>query len=180
MDPLSEQQLVRRFLAGEGRAFEALYDLHAAAMYQMALRLLGGRQRDAEDTVQEAWLRAAAGLGGFEWRSRLRTWLIGITVNCARELMRSRLRSGADRLDEKIGATSVPPEVADPDLERAILALSPEARFVLLLHDLEGYSHAEIAARLGIEEGTSRSRLSRGRALVRAALSAGLKGRQEA
>lgn len=149
-------------------------------MYQMALRLLGGHERDAEEVVQEAWLRAAEGLRSFEWRSRLRTWLIGITVNCARELTRDPTRSRAERLDGKDCAASVPPEMPDPDLERAILALSPEARFVLILHDLEGYSHAEIAARLGIEEGTSRSRLSRGRARVRAALDAGEQEEEEA
>lgn len=63
-------------------------------MYQFALRLLGGHDGNAEDVVQEAWMRAASGLPEFGWRSRLRTWLLGLTLNCARESLRRRGRSG--------------------------------------------------------------------------------------
>lgn len=175
MSAPDERRLVRRFLAGDERAFDLLYDRHAPAMYQFALRLVGGREPDAEDVVQEAWLRAADRLSGFGWNSRLRTWLMGFTLNCAREWLRVERRpanpGGAGTGGPR--PLHVPPDVADLDLERAIASLEDDLRFVLVLHDLEGHTHAQIASQLGIAEGTSKSRLSRARSHVRAALSRG-------
>ena len=176
---------MRRFLAGDEQAFDRLYDRHAPAMYQFALRLVGGREPDAEDVVQEAWLRAADRLSGFGWKSRLRTWLMGFTLNCAREWLRNERRpanpGGAGAGGPRPGGprsgdprqAHVPPNVADLDLERAISSLEDDLRFVLVLHDLEGHTHTQVGERLGIAEGTSKSRLSRARSQVRAALSGG-------
>lgn len=161
---------MNRFLAGDEEAFDVLYDRHVPAMYQFALRLLGGVEQDAEDVVQEAWLRAADALAGFRWRSGLRTWLLGITLNCAREALRTRARAHKDADVLARAASSAPPHVSDPDLERAIAGLPDVFRVVLVLHDIEGYTHGEIAQRLDIEEATSRSRLYRARRRVRAAL----------
>lgn len=174
MSPLDERRLVRRFLAGDERAFDLLYDRHAPAMYQFALRLMGGREHDAEDVVQDAWLRASDALWAFRWRSQLRTWLMGVTLNCAREALRHRQRSipaagPAGIGPERLGGSS---EMPDVDLERAIEALAVDLRLVLILHDLEGFTHAEVGERLGIAEGTSKSRLSRARRQVRDTLTA--------
>lgn len=172
MRSLSERRLVRRFLTGDEGAFSVLYDRHAPAMYQFALRLVGGHEPDAEDVVQEAWMRAASGLPEFGWRSRLRTWLMGITLNCAREVIRRRGRreSPTPTSNPAYPGRSHATDIPDLALERAIAGLPDESRVVLLLHDLEGYTHREIAERLGIAEGTSKSRLSRGRSRVRSAL----------
>jgi RNA polymerase sigma-70 factor (ECF subfamily) len=134
---------------------------------------VGGRRSDAEDAVQETWLRGTVRLAGFRGDAALRTWLAAITINCCRELLRRRaaLPAGGD-------VEWVPPEAqgaADGervDLERAIAALPDGYREVLVLHDMEGYTHEEIADRLGISDGTSKSQLSRARAALRGRLEA--------
>lgn len=168
---MNERGLVEAFLHGDERAFSALYDRHTPALYQFALRLVGGGEPDAEDVVQEAWLRAADRLPGFEWRSTFRTWLMGFALNCARELVRRH----PARIDPDVAPDDRPAPIgATPgdtiDLENAIIGLPVEFRWVLVLHDLEGFTHAEIAARLAIDEGTSKSRLFRARRRVREAL----------
>ncbi len=166
-----DRALVARFLATrDEHAFRQLFRRHAGAMTALARRLLGPwgeSTRDAEDAVQEAWLRAARGLGGFAWRSSLRTWLNGIAVRCCYEILRRR-EPGLDlaHLPTEPIAGPAPPETLD--LERALRELPSGYRTVLLLHDVEGWTHAEIAERLGIEAGTSKSQLARARARLRA------------
>jgi RNA polymerase sigma-70 factor, ECF subfamily len=148
---------------GSERAFLALYDRHAPAMYALAYRMLGGREADAADALQDAWTRVLPRLRQFRGESSLRTWLCGFVVNCCRERFRGRLFEdlaenqpvAAPRLDDGL------------DLERSLAALAPGSRSILILHDIEGYTHREIAAALGIDEGTSKSQLSRGRAALR-------------
>src|SRR5262245_1528706 len=148
-------------------AFLALYRRHAPAMYGLALRLLGGRRSDADDVLQEAWLRAIRRLPEFRWASALRTWLCGLTINCCRERFREPL------FEELTEAVEVGATEAAIDVERALAGLAPGYRAVLILHDLEGYTHAEIAAALRIEAGTSKSQLSRARQLLRDRLGRG-------
>ena len=152
------------------RAFAALYDQHTPALYGLALRLAGGDARDAEDVVHEAWMRAVRGFGQFTGRSALRTWLCGIVVNCWRELRRGRG-------DRELPLDDAPEPGAEDgelnatydrlDLERALRALAPGYREVLVLHDVEGYSHEEIAALRGVAIGTSKSQLARARGALR-------------
>lgn len=148
---MTERPLVEAFLAGEEQAFDTLYDRHTPALYQFAMRLVGGGTQDAEDVVQETWLRAADRLGGFTWRSTFRTWLMGIVVNCARELVRRRARDAEPPTASRNRTVTVQPFRPESiDLERAIATLPAEFRFVLVLHDLVGFTHAEIAVRLDI------------------------------
>jgi len=143
--------------------FRRLYAAHAGAMYLLAVRLTGGEGREAEDVVQEAWLRCAAGRAKFGGRSALRTWLCGIVVNCARERRREVL-AVTDFED-------VPVAPRDRvDLERAVRELPDGFREVLVLHDVYGYTHDEIATLLGIAAGTSKSQLSRARQRIREVL----------
>lgn len=163
----SDQALQLAVQGGDEAAFRVLYRRHTPAMYAVALRMLARRVPEAEDAVQEAWLRAVRGLPAFRGESTLRTWLIGITIRCAWELIRGR------RPDEVMAAAGPPASpVVAIDLESAIAQLPPGYRAVLLLHDVEGHTHAEIGALLGIEEGTSKSQLSRARQQVRRHLSA--------
>jgi RNA polymerase sigma-70 factor (ECF subfamily) len=158
-----ERALAERFWReGDEAAFRLLHRLHTPLLYRVAVRLAGGA---AEEVVQEAWLRAARGLPAFRWESRLATWLVGIVVNCARE--RRREPPLAD--DAGLGEAAAPAARLDEriDLERALARLADGYRTVVVLHDVEGRSHEEIAAILGIEPGTSKSQLSRGRRLLR-------------
>jgi RNA polymerase sigma-70 factor (ECF subfamily) len=140
-----------------------LYRRHTPAMYGVSMRLAGSRRDIADDAVQEAWLRAVRGLSQFQWRSSLRTWLIGITIRCALELTRATL-TVPDIPDSALVTDARTPPI---DLEQALASLAEGYRQVLVLHDIEGYTHAEIAGLLGIDEGTSKSQLSRARAAVR-------------
>ncbi|MGH7537521.1 MAG: RNA polymerase sigma factor [Gemmatimonadales bacterium] len=157
---------------GDERAFGALYDRHTPALYRLALRLVGGEASDAEDIVHDAWVRAVGRLAGFEWRSALRTWLCGIVVNRARELLRQRHQLHWTTHADAVAADDVRLSGTFDrlELERAIAALPAGARAVLVLHDVEGYTHEEIGRLLDIEPGTSKSQLSRARRDMRRAL----------
>ena len=166
-----DRPLVEEFLRtrGEGE-FRLLYRRHTPRMYAMAMRLLGGVMVEAEEAVQESWVRAIERLNAFEWRSALSTWLIAILINRCRERIRQRGRREVTNLEIVEGGRSPAGELQD-DLERAIARLSDGAREILVLHDVAGFTHAEIAERLGIQQGTSKSQLSRARAKLRHFLS---------
>jgi RNA polymerase sigma-70 factor, ECF subfamily len=161
--------LVERFLRGRGEdAFLVLYQAHTPALYALALRLTGGDQSEAEDLVQESWVRAVRALSSFRARSALRSWLCGLLVNVRRERIRGDWRM-VDAPDiEPVADTSGPDDALD--LERAIRALPEGARDVYVLHDVYGYTHREIGEMLGIVEGTSKSQLTRARTLLRSSL----------
>lgn len=168
----TDEELVESFVrAADEAAFRELYRRHTPALYALALRLVGWSESDAQDAVQDAWVRACRGLSGFGWKSSLRTWLVGILINRARELAR---RSG--RLSEEELSEESPPAVPharageEIDLERAIARLPAGYRHVLVLHDVEGYTHEEICRLLEINVGTSKSQLHHARRAMRAAL----------
>jgi len=151
---------------GDERAFHALFVRHGPALYALSLRLMGGPGREAEDVVQETWVRAIAGLEGFAWRSALRTWLFGIAIHCAHETLRRRTPGFPCEDETALRA----PASAHPerlDLERAIARLPDGYRAILVLHDIVGLTHAEIGDRLGIANGTSKSQLARARRALR-------------
>jgi len=186
-DP-TDRELARRVLAlGDEGAFRALYRRHSPRAYAMALRSLDGSADAADDVLQEAWLRAVRALDGFEWRSAFGSWLCAIVLNCARE----QRRSAARRRKRELPAVEAPeasgthrvlalaPGPRGPvgtvgeriDLERALAELPEGYRTVLTLHDIEGYTHAEIGERLGIAPGTSKSQLHQARRAMRRLLS---------
>lgn len=169
-----DQELVSEFLRRrEEGAFRVLYRRHSPMLYHLVLRLVGGQSGDAEEVIQVVWLRAIEKLSAFRWESSLRSWLTGIAVNCSREFIRQRRRVDAAEpsdLEAVPAPTRTNREVNRIDLERAIARLPDGYREVLVLHDVEGYTHVEIGRFLGIEEGTSKSQLSRARRAVRALL----------
>ncbi len=155
---------------GDEKAFRELYRRHTPRLFQFVLRLLSGAEVDAEDVVQETWLRAAQYLDRFRWESSLSTWLSGIGLNVCRDLWRKR-----NGRDLEWNGSAEPPVLAPRtderiDLERAITLLPVGYRTVLILHDLEGFTHDEIGEQLGIAAGTSKSQLSCARRAVRAML----------
>jgi RNA polymerase sigma-70 factor (ECF subfamily) len=163
---MDERQLVTEFLGGEEAAFRALYDLHAPSLYAFLYRLLGRWRSEVNDALQDVWLRAARDLARFRWQSSFRTWLFGIAVNRSREILRL-----SPNFEEELGEIVVAaPAVSNDeriDLERWIARLPLRYREVVVLHDIYQHTHAEIAAMLGIEEGTSKSNLSRAHAQLR-------------
>jgi RNA polymerase sigma-70 factor, ECF subfamily len=149
-------------------AFDALYEAHTPVLYALALRLTGGDQREAEDLVQESWVRAVRALSTFRARSALRSWLCGLLVNVRRERIRTEWRT-VDAPDLESVAQSGDLDDA-LDLERAVAALPEGARDVYVLHDVYGYTHREIGEMLGIVDSASRSQLTRARKLLRSSL----------
>ena len=172
-DSDSDRELVEAFLETRSeRRFLLLYRRHTPALVGLVLRVSAAGREEAEDVVQEVWFRAMRGLSGFRWESTLRTWLSGIAVRVWRErARRSRSRSEAELGDVTDLASGAPDlAVVRVDLERAVGRLEDERRAVLVLHDVEGLTHEEIGAMLGIEPGTSRSRLHRARQELRRSL----------
>lgn len=150
-------------------AFRDLYRRLTPGLYRVALGWLGGRREAAEDAVQEAWVRAVRGWSRFHGTASLRTWLTGIVLRCCWE----ETRRGARRREEPLGepAPPPPPDAAlRLDLLRQVGSLPRGYREVLLLHDVEGFTHAEIGDLLGIGEGTSKSQLFRARRALRGKL----------
>jgi RNA polymerase sigma-70 factor (ECF subfamily) len=174
-DEAGDRALVEDFLARRDEAaFRRLYAAHAPRLFLFLLRLSGGRRAEAEELLQETWIRAAERLGSFRWESKLATWLHGIAWNIRREAFRARGPVEAPLPEEPAAAlpgSSGGAGEARLDLERALRDLPEGYREILLLHDVEGYTHEEIGALLGISSGTSKSQLSRARALLRRRLS---------
>jgi RNA polymerase sigma-70 factor (ECF subfamily) len=174
-DDAEDRELVARFLATRSdEAFLRLYDRHTPALYRFAARLAGGSGAEPAEIVQEAWVRALTRLDEFRWGSSLGTWLCGIALNRARELRRGGARDRAIvELVEREPRTVGPPESAwSRAVEHAIAGLPDGYREILLLHDVEGFTHAEIARHFGIADGTSKSQLHRARLALREALAA--------
>ena len=167
--------LVRAAGQGDRRAFEALYRKHIRRVFAVLRRLCGHDAR-AEELAQDAFVRAWQALPGFRFESAFSTWLHRLAVNTA--LMDLRARRGGEALETDDAALEFV-AVADSagqrtaaglDLERAIATLPPRARAVLVLHDIEGWKHEEIATELGMAVGSSKAQLHRARNLLRARL----------
>ena len=167
-----DHALVRAAGAGDVRAFEALYRRHSRRIYAVLWRLCGHEAR-AEDLVQDAFVRAWQALPGFRFESAFSTWLHRLAVNTA--LMELRSRAGAEALETDDAALefhTAPGSKRDlgMDLEKVVAKLPPRARAVLVLHDVEGWKHEEIAAELGMAVGSSKAQLHRARGLLRGML----------
>ena len=162
MPEQDDRDLVTQFLqTRDESSFRILYRRHTPKLYLLALRL-AGNQPDAEDAVQEAWIQAIRNLSAFRWESSLRTWLCGITIRCSRKLI-SRSRPAIPLNSEPL----IPDRAESIDLESLISRLPAGYREVLVLHDVEGYTHEEIGHLLEIQQGTSKSQLFHARRLLR-------------
>jgi RNA polymerase sigma-70 factor (ECF subfamily) len=160
------------------RAFRALYQRHTPYLFQFVLRTLGGNELDAEDVIQETWIRATENLDSFRWESGIRSWLTGIALNQCRGLFRRKDRNWLEVNDTHL-ESPVPLEAERIDLEAALSLMPDGYRPVLVLHDVEGYKHGVIARMLGTSEGTSKSQLFHARRTMRMLLSGSGKVRAE-
>jgi len=175
-DPSDESALVRAAVAGDRDAYERIYHRHAPRLYAVLWRLCGGQAARAEDALQEAFLQAWRALPGFRFDSSLGTWLHRLGVNAAlMELRANAARDAADSGDDDGDLLDSMPALercagTSLDLERALETLPPRARAVLVLHDIEGWKHHEIAEQLQMAVGSSKAQLHRARGLLRARL----------
>lgn len=174
-DASSEGELVRLALEGDEHAFGSLVELYQRAAYAVAYSVIG-RHEDAEDVAQESFLVALERLEECRNPDRFGGWLMTIVRNRSKNLIRRESLRETDEIP--MGATSrspMPDRVVEnmqirETLQGALLKLPEVQRQIVLLHDLEGWKHREIADRLGLPSGTVRSHLHFARKALRVEL----------
>ncbi len=160
---------------GDVAAFETLYRRHAGRVHGVVARLVGFDRARAEDLVQEAFVRAWQALPSYRFESAFGTWLHRLAVNTALMELRSRRSRPQSDGDEALQHVGLPDSAGQGaalamDLERAVASLPPRARAVLVLFDVEGWKHEEIAEALDMAVGSSKAQLHRARGLLRTRL----------
>ncbi len=191
----SDLEIVRRVKSGDDSAFEEIVDKHGRLVYNAVCRVLtsSGRSTDqAEELAEDAFVKAWQSISLFRGGSSLSTWLYRIAVNTAKDALRAEKRhaalslsAGSDDGDEPhewdIPVTSgdtVPEDAIERKetilaVRRAVESLPEDARRVVVMRDISGMAYTDIADALGIELGTVKSRLSRGRAMLKKILTDG-------
>lgn len=181
----SDQAAVERVRAGDSDGFRLLVERHSRAVFRLAYRMTGN-QSDADDVVQETFLKAYKQIGRFEERASFSTWIYRIAANCALDLLRSRKRH-EDRC-EKPSAEEMPDALAtaaasDPLPDRqvyagqvrgrindALAALTAQERTAFVLRHFEGHSIEEIGHTLGLAESATKNSIFRAVQKLRRAL----------
>ena len=167
-----ERAMVAAARSGSAQAFGGLVRLHQRRAYAVA-RAIVPTHEDAEDVVQEAFLHAWRALDRFDPAQPFGAWLHRIVANAALDVVRRRKVRAADELNESFAMPFRDPAVADElgrKLRAALDTLTDRQRAVVVMHDVEGFRHAEIGDMLGIPEGTARSDLHHARTALRRAL----------
>jgi RNA polymerase sigma-70 factor (ECF subfamily) len=171
-DAGTERTWILAAQAGDQGAFGQLVTRHQRRAYAVA-RAIVLNHEDAEDAVQEAFLHAYRALDRFRPDQAFGAWLHRIVANAALDLTRRRKVRDADELPETVASPFRDPAEVDDlrgRLGEALAELPPRQRAVIVLHDVEGFKHAEIGTMLGIPEGTARSDLHYARARLRESL----------
>lgn len=156
-----EIALINRALSGDQKAYEKLYESYVEILFRFLAQFSDQREQ-VKDWTQVAFVKAFDNLDSFKFNSRFKTWLFSIGLNVMRSEMRSKITF--TDLEEANLDKQEPEHSTSHDwslLRKAIRKLSPEKRMILLLHEVEGYSHNEIGSMLNIKEGTSRVILHR-------------------
>jgi RNA polymerase sigma-70 factor (ECF subfamily) len=169
--------LLARAKRGDLEAVETLFRVHSGRVYNLARRICRSPQ-DAEDIVQETFVEVARSIGRYRGEGPLGAWIHRVAANKAlMHLRRDRLlepQKGAEGLDEdSLPATGQPHLPQRLDLEAALAQLPPAARAVVWLHDVEGYTHEEIAEMTGLTASFSKSKLARAHARLKGLLEPG-------
>ncbi len=170
----SETQLIQRAIQGDESAMRLLWSRHAPHIDAVVRRLVGQELDLAADIAQEVWIQIFRALPQYRGDSQFGTWAHRIAVNRTLNALRKTRRLAKIETEVEEDSAVVDP---DPDrnlmlatIENAARQLSPGARAVFMLHDVEGYTHEEIAERLGITSGGSKSQLFKARAKLRTLL----------
>jgi len=155
----SDEELMKRVAQGDGGALAGLVERHSARVHAYLVRYTRSRE-DADDLLQETWMRVARAARRFDPTRRFRTWLYGIATNLARDLFRRRGSRERARLEVARETPAREPDIAERrELHARIEKLPDRMREVVLLRFFEGMNEAEMAATLGIARGTVKSRL---------------------
>lgn len=170
-DPMPEWDLARRSADGDREAFERIYRMHCARIHGLCLRLTAD-VNEAEQLVQDTFVRAWFAIAGFRGQGSLGGWLARLAVNLWRDRLRSRRRTLRliQDLEPAPAVGGVVQLLTAVDLERCIARLPEGGRAVYVLHDVEGYTHREIAGLMNIATGTVKAQLHRARGLLRTML----------
>ncbi len=167
---MDDKHMVAEFLNSRSeQAFIQLYRNKTPRLYRMALRLTQDRN-ESEELVQQMWIIAVEKLSTFEWRSSLNTWLTSILINRYRSVRRMNEREISREtieIPESDHQAKSERQSTAADLEKAIGSLPPGYRQIIILHDIEGYTHKEIGEIMDISEGTSKSQLFHARRTIR-------------
>lgn len=169
--PVDDKQLVDRIRSGDRSAHRTLYDAHVDRVFRLAYRMTGDEAM-AREFTQDAFVRAFDRLDGFRGEAAFSTWMHSITTSVVLNGLRKvkRIHGREVGMEAARGVADFVPR-AEPDLKarlsEAVNALPEAYRTVFVMHDVEGYSHGEIAAALELKTGTSKARLSRARARLR-------------
>jgi RNA polymerase sigma-70 factor (ECF subfamily) len=170
----NDQLTVQRALGGDQSAMRALWTRHAPHIDVVVRRLVGHDPDLAADVAQEVWIQIFRALPSFRGDAQFGTWAHRIAVNRTLNALRRTKRMAAVEVEVDEDTSSVEPEaeraLLAASIEEAAAKLSPGARTVFLLHDVEGYTHEEIATELGITAGGSKSQLFKARAKLRTLL----------
>lgn len=173
---MDDAELVARVMQGDERAERALYDAHVDRVFRLAYRMTGDEGL-AREFTQDTFVRVFDRIGQFRGEAALGTWIGAVAGTVVLNGLRrvKRIREREVELDE-VGAVSGGSRRAEPDLKErlrhAIDALPDKYRAVFVMHDVEGYTHDEIAETLGMRPGTSKAQLFRARAKLRESLAA--------
>jgi len=171
---IDEGELIEGLKHGSLQAFERLYETHGERMKSIALNLLAS-PADAEDAVQEAFLKVYRGAARFRGGSTVATWLYRILVNTCYDLMRKGRRRPEAPLPARVAMA--PDHGSDPPLrlsiEMALRRLPARERAAFLLCEVEGFSHREAGQILEVDENTSRTLLFRAKRELQQALRSG-------
>jgi RNA polymerase sigma-70 factor (ECF subfamily) len=169
-----DAEVIQRAAAGDEAALRRIFDTYSDRVFRLAYRMTMDTQL-AEDLTQDTFMRAFSRLHQFRGASRFGTWLHGVAASVTLNGLRSRRARWRREVPlESVGDQSRTAAAPEPDvkdrLRNALQALPADQRVVLLMYDVEGYSHDEIADALGIGAGASRMRLARAREQMRRAL----------
>ena len=168
--PPTDQITIRRAINGDESALRAIWTQHAPRIDALVRRLVGDADQ-AADVAQEVWIQIFRALPGYRGDSQFSTWAHRIAVNRTLNALRSLRRVSAREVDIEEDSSMVEHDgdrsMLAQTIDQAVQKLSPGARHVFVLHDVEGYTHEEIATELGITSGGSKSQLFKARAKLR-------------
>ena len=172
---MEDRNLVQRVLQGDAAAERALYERHVDRIFRLAYRMAGDATQ-AEDLTQDAFIRAFDRLADYRGDAPFGAWLHRVAVSVILSALRKRKRvQSVESLRDDLEPVGAAAPAGDPDLKRrlatAVDGLDDPHRMVFVMHDMEGFTHQEIAAAMDTPVGTAKARLSRARRKLRDALS---------
>ena len=177
---MNDRELIRRILRGDAEAERQLYDAHVDRIFRLAYRLTGDSTL-AEDVTQETFIRAFDRLADFRGDGAFGGWLHRVATSVIFSALRKRNRvQEFEQPQEDLSMYGTVDRKGDPELRRrlarAVASLDDNHRLVFVMHELEGFTHQEIARAMGTPVGTAKARLSRARTKLKEILTTGLAG----